>query len=84
MSIYSANVGRNTRLTSNKGEKTVVMNQRKAKKIGDGSITAISDNPEAIAFCTDRCPFPGSPNRCGNCRAFKEFARELIRKQKST
>lgn len=84
MSFYHCNVGRNARLNSIKGEKTVNMSVGKAKKIGDGSITAIQDNPEAIAFCTDRCPFPGSPNRCGNCREFKEFARDLIRKQKNT
>ena len=82
MSLYYESIGRNTRLISNKGEKTVNMSG-KTKKIGDGSITSISDNQEAIEFCTEHCPFPTRPDRCGNCRAFKEFARGLIRQKKT-
>lgn len=82
MSLYCGSIGRNHRLIANKEIKTVSYGE-KAHRIGDGSITSVSDSPEAVDFCMNHCPHPNDGNRCGNCRAFKAFARGLIQKQKN-
>ena len=81
MSLYYDCVRINPHLCANRvGRKTVSMDP--GKPVSKGSITAIQDTPEAVAFCTDHCPFPKNPDHCTHCRAFNEFAKRLITQKK--